>query len=252
MRDKPNKQPWNFLSKAKKAFAVGSLFTALIAADPSSAQTIAQKNDFPAGQTTAFNDKDPTAIDKTTTVSVVPNAFTFAATNVDKYFPDMKEHLDSLMNHFRDQEQKDTVNFLFQEYVTKNITDPKKQVASILYCIENFVFKWVGIEKNFSKTYDIGTFIDDNEYAYLINFNKWYNKRFKGYSKRLEVILTEQNKTMKEQNKQIDGIINTFTVNDVKTNQTIKNLVLETEKIYIKHGDVISPHLAELIKAAKQ
>lgn len=64
--------------------------------------------------------------------------------------------------------------------------------------------------------------------------------------------IQENNKTVQELDKQIEGIMNTFTVNDVKNNPTTKNLVLETEKIYIKHGNVISPHLTELINAAKQ
>ena len=102
----------------------------------------------------------------------INDALTFAVSNVDTYYPDMKEHVDSLMNKFRDQEQRDTVNFLFQEYIFKNISDPKKQVASIIYCIENFVFKGVGINKTFSKKYDIGTIVDDEEYGHLFNFNK--------------------------------------------------------------------------------
>ena len=68
------------------------------------------------------------------------NALDFAVKNVDKYYPDMREHVDSLINSFRDQEQKDTVNFLFQEHIFKNIKDEKKQVASIIYCIESLVF----------------------------------------------------------------------------------------------------------------
>jgi len=69
------------------------------------------------------------------------DALDFATQNVDKYYPDMKEHLDTLLNSFRDQEQKDTVNYLFQQHIFKNIQDEKKQVASIIYCIESFVFK---------------------------------------------------------------------------------------------------------------
>jgi|GEM_PF-6698640 len=100
------------------------------------------------------------------------DALTFAVNNVDTYYPDMKEHLDSLIEKFRDQEQKDTVNFLFQEHIFKNISDPKKQVASIIYCIENFVFKGVGINKTFSNTYRISEIVNKEEYANLFAFNK--------------------------------------------------------------------------------
>ncbi|MFA6256212.1 MAG: hypothetical protein WC606_03430 [Candidatus Absconditabacterales bacterium] len=188
------------------------------------------------------------------------DALSFAVNNVSKYYPDMKEHLDSLVNHFRDQEQKDTVNFLFQKHILKNITDPKKQVTSILYCIEHFVFKGDSkLKKTFSEKYDIDTSINDDEYEYLINFNKGYNKRFKGYYKKLEQILVDMNKIIDENNKiiekqkqQIEGIVNTFTANDVKNNFTIKKLVLDTETLYIKHKYIIPTHLTELIKAAKQ
>lgn len=100
------------------------------------------------------------------------NALDFVSDNVSKYYPEMKQHVDSLINNFRDQEQKDTVNFLFQEYVFKNISDPQKQVASIIYCIENFVFKGVGISKTFSNTYRISEIVNKTEYANLFAFNK--------------------------------------------------------------------------------
>jgi len=225
------KKPFN------KALATTALLLALNGWDPSFAQT-PQNNSNKVTTTVNINTND---------------ALSFAVNNVDKYYPDMKWHLDSLVDHFRDQEQKDTVNFLFQTCVLKNITDPKKQVASIIYCIEHFVFKWdKKLKKTFSEKYDIGTVIDDDEYEYLINFNKWYNKRFKWYYKKLNNILDEQNKTIERINKQIEGIINTFTVNDVKNNANIKELVLKTEQVYIKFGDEIFPHLAELIQAAKQ
>jgi len=69
------------------------------------------------------------------------NALDFAVQNVDKYYPDMKEHLDTMINSFRDQEQKDTVNFLFQQHIFKNLHEEKDQVTAIIYCIERFVFK---------------------------------------------------------------------------------------------------------------
>lgn len=124
MRKALNKIPSKIINTSKKALAASSLIAALVTASPSNAQTTAQNNKA------------------TTSVNIVSNdALNFALNNVDKYYPDMKEHLDSLVDHFRDQEQKDTVNFLFQEHVLKNITDPKDQVTAIIYCIEKFVFK---------------------------------------------------------------------------------------------------------------
>ena len=194
------------------------------------------------------------------------NALIFATNNVSTYYPDMKEHLDSLINHFRDQEQKDTVNLLFQQHIFKNITDPKEQVAAIIYCIETFVFGWdTQIKQSFTKKYS-KLDIQRNNYIYLFDFSKWYNKRFKWYYKKLEKIIieikqkteqmkqkTEQmKKEIKQMRKEIDGIINTFKTNDIKNNSEIKKLVLDTEQFYIEYNYEISLHLAELIQAAKQ
>jgi hypothetical protein len=65
-------------------------------------------------------------------------------------------------------------------------------------------------------------------------------------------IIDENNKIIEKQKQQIEGIVNTFTANDVKNNFTIKKLVLDTETLYIKHKYIIPTHLTELIKAAKQ
>ncbi len=189
----------------------------------------------------------------TTTVNVTSNdALSFAVNNVDKYYPDMKEHLDSLVNHFWDQEQKDTVNFLFQEHIFKNIADSKEQVACIFYCIETFVFWWdAKIKQIFTEKYSELN-IQRKNYIYLFDFSKWYNKRFKWYYKKLEKILISTNEKIAEQKKQIEGIVNTFTVSDVKSNPNIKTLVLQTESLYIELKYEIYPHLADLIQAAKQ
>lgn len=114
--------------------------------------------------------------EKTAKFEMTPDtisALDFAIQNVDKYYPDMKQHLDTMINSFRDEEQKDTVNFLFQEHILKNIKNEKDQITGILYCLERFIFKGNSkIKKSFSNIYNIDTVIDENEYIYLINVNK--------------------------------------------------------------------------------
>jgi len=94
-----------------------------------------------------------------------------------------------------------------------------------------------------------------------------------GYSQRLNQVLDELNKELDMQkkdisaldedltslhnqitslNKQIEWIISTFTVDQVTHNPSIKALVLETEAMYIKHQQKISPHLELLVAAAKK
>jgi hypothetical protein len=94
------------------------LVTALIAGAPSSAQTVQNNNKV------------------TTTVNVTTNnALTFAINNVNKYYPDMKNHLDNMITKFRDQEHKDSTIKLLN-IMTKNITDPKQKVGAIIYALE--------------------------------------------------------------------------------------------------------------------
>ena len=95
---------------------------------------------------------------------------------------------------------------------------------------------------------------------------KEQNEKIKEQNEKMK----EQNEKMKEQNekmkkeleqlklenqqlkKETEGIINTFTANDVKTNPQVKKLVLDVEELYIFAEYEIYPHLAELIKTAKE
>ncbi|MEI7564023.1 MAG: hypothetical protein WCJ39_10800 [bacterium] len=63
--------------------------------------------------------------------------------------------------------------------------------------------------------------------------------------------IDQNTKTIDDQKKQIEGIVNTFTANDVRSNPAIKQLVLEAESLYIKDGFVIFPHLKDLIRIAR-
>lgn len=64
--------------------------------------------------------------------------------------------------------------------------------------------------------------------------------------------IDQHEKSIENQKKEIEGIIGQFTVTDVKTKPDIKKLILDTEILYIKHKYTIFPHLAELIKIAKE
>lgn len=54
------------------------------------------------------------------------NALTFATQNVDKYYPDMKKHLTTMTNSFRDEEHQDATIKLLDEMV-ENISDPAQK-----------------------------------------------------------------------------------------------------------------------------
>lgn len=68
------------------------------------------------------------------------NALTFATNNVDKYYPDMKGHLDTLLSNFWNNDQKNAVDSLLNEHIIKNIVDPKQRTAAIIYSIEKYAY----------------------------------------------------------------------------------------------------------------
>lgn len=55
------------------------------------------------------------------------DAFNFAMNNVDKYYPDMKKHLEDMIKQFgTDTERKDIVTKIFNE-TFMDIADPKQK-----------------------------------------------------------------------------------------------------------------------------
>ena len=141
----------------------------------------------------------------------------------------------------------------------KNISDPKQRTATIIYCIEKYAYLGSDkVQRRFSQLHVKDIDKDNSQFIFRF-FGKAYLERFNGYYSNLQKILQdleaeiEQDRQKIENlNKQIEGITNQFTISDVKTKPDIKELVLKTEASYIKHKDPISPHLAELISAAKQ
>ncbi len=106
------------------------------------------------------------------------NALTFATQNVDKYYPDMKEHLTTMMNSFRDEEHQSATIKLLDEMVV-NITDPAQKTGAIILALE-FVFRGNTI---FSDTYDAD--ITDETFSYIETFDTDYKTRFKEYYAKL-------------------------------------------------------------------
>jgi len=68
------------------------------------------------------------------------DALSYASTNVSKYYPDMKEHLNTLLSNFRNDDQRNAVDSLLNKHIMKNITDPKQRTAAIIYAIEKYAY----------------------------------------------------------------------------------------------------------------
>jgi hypothetical protein len=67
------------------------------------------------------------------------DALSYASTNVSKYYPDMKDHLITMINSFRDQEHKDATMNLLNKMVS-NISNPEQKTGAIIYALEMSVF----------------------------------------------------------------------------------------------------------------
>lgn len=76
--------------------------------------------------------------ENTANFEMVPDttdALSFALQNVDKYYPDMKEHLITMTNSFRDEEHQNTTLKLLDEMI-KNISNPQQKTGAIIYALE--------------------------------------------------------------------------------------------------------------------
>ena len=207
------------------------------------------------------------------------NALTFAVDNVDKYYPDMKDHLTTMMNSFRDEEHQSATIKLLDEMVA-NITDPAQKTGAIIYALEWKVFyKWT-----FAKKYD--SQITDETFNYMETFRVKYQERFKMYYDKLlaetdrlkqeiankQAYLKQKDEELKQKDEELkqkdeelkqkdeelkqilqelEATLSKFSPEDVKNNAWIKKLTLDTEQFYIDWWFPVSPHLKSLFDATK-
>jgi len=193
------------------------------------------------------------------------DALDFAVQNVDKYYPDMKEHLTTMINSFRDQEHRDSTLALLNK-MSENISDPAQKVGAVIYCLERRVF----YKSTFADKYDDN--ITDQTFDEMIKFQEGYSARFNGYYERLEKKVEEQKirtkksqeelqksqeelqKSQEELQKNIQELetnMSKFSPEEVKSNPQLKELVKTTEQRYLENGFAISAHLQSLFDAAK-
>lgn len=186
------------------------------------------------------------------------DVLTFAVNNVDTYYPDMKEHLETMLNSFRDEEHKEAVTKLLSE-MAANIQDPKQKIGAIILALE-FMLPWNTI---FSDTYDAD--ITDESFQYIEKLDTDYKARFKWYYQRLEEKtaqlkkklqesqqeLEEAQKEFEEVQKELEITMQWFSPEDVKNNSSIKNLVIEIQNIYQTFSIIPSEHMKSLFDVSK-
>ena len=178
--------------------------------------------------------------------------------NIDKYYPDMKEHTKKLIASIPTKERKDAVNGILQETVWK-ATDDKQRIGGTIYVLESYVL----FKKGFGDLYDGD--ITDNTFDLMTEFDKKYDVRFDGYIAKLEAMLPEleaklkQNENQIKQNEnqikqsalEIEQSMSAFTPGQIKKNPKLKKLVLDTEALFTKTNFPKSDHFKLLIQAAK-
>lgn len=194
------------------------------------------------------------------------SALSFAVNNVDKYYPDMKDHLNWMINQFgRNTERKNAVDSIFSQTIME-IADPIQRIWAIIYALEGYIFR----ESEFSKKYDSN--ITDETFLIMENAKDQYNNRVKERKANIAKIdvelekinkeleknkqtlennqqTLETNKKTLENNKQeLDNILYKVTAKDIKEKEWIKNLVIKTKALYIKYEFKANKHIDELFK----
>jgi hypothetical protein len=186
------------------------------------------------------------------------NALDFAVQNVDTYYPDMKEHLDTMINSFRDEEHRSATIKLLNEMV-KNISDPAQKTGAIIYALERRVFS----KSDFAKKYD--SQITDETFDYMDIFRIEYDKRFDVYYVNLLANIEQLKAKIERKQNELQGlqqelekgrqeletIISKFSPEDVKNNTQIKNLVLQTEQRFKNNNFIPSAKVQKLFNATK-
>lgn len=179
------------------------------------------------------------------------NAFAFAKQNVSKYYPDMKDHLDTLLNHFRDQEQKDSTIALLNKMIEK-ISDPEQKTGAIIYALEG-VFRG---KQPFSLKYD--SKITDETFKHIEQFDIEYNARFNRYyerliikSEKLKKTLLENQEKIEKSKKEFEEMMNKFSPEDIRNIPWMKERIVEIQKMYSDNKFKIPKHMQLLFDAVK-
>ena len=192
--------------------------------------------------------------EKTAKFEMTPDtisALDFAIQNVDKYYPDMKQHLDTMINSFRDEEHKEATTKLLNE-MTTSITDPKQKTAAIIAALEWKVF----VKSTFANAHEDD--ITDETFDHMIEFWKAYKERanlyFERLSKKLEVLqqkLQENEQKLQDVRQEIETNISMFSIEDVKSNAQIKTLIIQIQQRFNDNNFVPSTHIQALFDATK-
>ncbi len=186
------------------------------------------------------------------------NALDFAVQNVDQYYPDMKEHLNTMVNSFRDDEHKEATNKLLNEMIV-NIEDPKIKTGLIIGVLEFSIFYKSTFGDIYGDTFsnDIFWFIEKFDTDYKTRF-KWYYERLEEKTEQLkkEIIIKQQKlqesqEELEKGRQELEAVMLKFSPEDVKNNTQIKNLVLQTEQRFKDNNFIPSTKVQELFDATK-
>ena len=192
------------------------------------------------------------------------NALSYAINNVDKYYPDMTAHLNGMISQFgNDTERRDIVIQIFGETIMK-IQDPKQRIGAIIYTLEAAVFR----ESDFWDSHDSD--ITNETFSVMQKAEIKYNTRLKArlvdieqinaeIKKHQQELIKNQQELAKNQqelaknqqelaktNQQMIDILNKVSVQDVKTKENIRQMVIEAKALFFKYKTEINPHIDEL------
>ena len=218
------------------------------------------------------------------------SAIDYVYKNVDMYYPGEKSYIDSLFAKFESQTRLDTaLYFLGQMYKDMEWAgiNPKQITWSIIYWLEASLLEW-----KFSNAYDSQIEDKSFYYVWRFDTQyKWFLKRyFDRIQKRIPELLLKIKqldekdkqldndiKQLDEKDKQLDNdikqldekdkqldekamsnrvqlesIISWFTIADVKKDESIKKMIIDTYNLAIEMQYTPSKHMIELYHAAAQ
>ncbi|MFA7298026.1 MAG: hypothetical protein WC010_00045 [Candidatus Absconditabacterales bacterium] len=185
------------------------------------------------------------------------DALKFATENVNKYYPDMKDYLDGMINQFgKNTERKNVVDSILIEAAMK-ISNSKQRVGAIIYALEKYVFrKSTFSEKYYNKI--------DNETLLIMGIARiQYDKRLNQRNTNIAEINAEieknkeqleNNKEMLEINRQeLENILNKITVEDIKgrnikEKEGMRDIVTKIKVLYNRYELKTTIHVNQLFR----
>jgi hypothetical protein len=207
-------------------------------------------------QNIASNQKNKADIENTENWQInslaLNNPLAFTLKNIYKYYPDkeIEEHANFLINRLWNWMIRDSINDLLSTYIIKNISDPKQQIWTIMYSLEDDVFWWdKEVKAVFSSKYEV-----ENPINFKISrkFEKAFKLRITTNLNQMLKDIEQWKRILEENRIRIEKIMEFITTDMVKSDPKTKELIESWNQRYINlKQEPTNPHIISLFEALK-